>query len=711
MTSFGVLPEGFVEKTLQTVLDEMEADEKAAFGAGTDVAVDAPLGQVNGIVGDQLAELWELGGAVYRALYPDSSEDESLDNVVSITGTTREKATNTLADLLLNLDPATTVVVGSIVRNSITGDRFATTAVATNAGADQTGVIVQARAEQTGPVPADAFAIDEIVTPLGGWTAQAAIDSGNAGPFNISFNDTLIVKIDNGTTQVLVFVATAAEIDSGNTETFALNDGETLNVKVDGAAADTATFNATAAALENANAETYALVDGQTLLIRVDGGGIQTVTFNTGEFVAIGAATAEEVRDVINAEATGLIASATSAGTKATLTSLKIGTGSGIEVTGGTANGALGFSTTPVVGTGDFVDISVATAAEVAVVITADITGASAAPVAGAVRITSATLGAASELEVTGGTANVALGFSITPVNGTQDFTNFASVPAADMAAAIDAKLAGGEAAGLTTNVVRAQSETDGPGSAIEVTGGTANAALGFSVTKVQGLNQLDATTVGRDLEADVELRLRRVEDLRAQGNATIEAIKSDVLEVVGVDEVFVFNNPGDTVDGDGLPPHSFEVVVKAPAATDAQIATAIFLSGGAGIGSFGSITEIVTDSQGFSQTIKFSRATEKTIFIDITVVTNTDPAVGPIYPVDGDEQVKTALVAKGNTLGIGDDVILEFIKCGAFDVPGVTDITVFEMDITAFPSATSNIPIGGREIADFDTSRIVVTS
>ncbi len=711
MTSFGVLPEGFVEKTIQDVLDEIEEDEKSAFGAGTDVAVDAPLGQLNGIFGDQVAELWELGGAVYRALYPDSSEDESLDNVVAITGTKREKAATTLVDLLLNLDPATTVVVGSIVRNSVTGDRFVTIAEASNAGADQTGVTVEAQAEQAGPVPADAFAIDEIVTPLSGWTAQAAIDSGSAGPFNISFNDTLIIAIDNGTAQVLVFVATAAEIDSGNTETFALNDGETLDVKVDGAAADTATFNATAAALENANAETYALVDGQTLLVRVNGGGVQTVTFNTGEFVAIGAATAEEVRDVINAETTGLVATATSAGTKATLTSLKVGIGSGIEVTGGTANGALGFSTIPVDGTGDFSDISVATAAEVAAVITTDISGASAVDVAGAVRITSATLGATSELEVTGGAANVELGFSTTPVNGAQDFTNFGSVSAADMAAAIDTKLAGGEAAGLTTNVVRMQSETDGPGSAIEVTGGTANSALGFSTTKVQGLNQPDPTVVGQDLETDVELRLRRVEDLRAQGNATIEAIKSDVLEVVGVEEVFVFNNSGDIVDGDGLPPHSFEVVVNAPAATDAQIATAIFLSGGAGIGSFGSITEVVTDSQGFAQTIKFSRATEATIFIDITVVTNTDPLVGPVYPLDGDEQVKSALVAKGATLGIGDDVILEFIKCDAFDVSGVTDITVFEMDVTEFPSATANIPIDGREISDFDTSRIVVTS
>lgn len=62
--------------------------------------------------------------------------------------------------------------------------------------------------------------------------------------------------------------------------------------------------------------------------------------------------------------------------------------------------------------TADFVDISNATAAEVAAVITTDITGASAADVGGDVVITSATTGSTSSIQVTGGTANTALGFA-----------------------------------------------------------------------------------------------------------------------------------------------------------------------------------------------------------------------------------------------------------------------------------------------------------
>lgn len=72
--------------------------------------------------------------------------------------------------------------------------------------------------------------------------------------------------------------------------------------------------------------------------------------------------------------------------------------------------------------TGDFADIANATAAEVAAVITTDISGASAADVGGSVVITSATTGVTSEIEVTGGTES-ALGFASGAINGLDDRT------------------------------------------------------------------------------------------------------------------------------------------------------------------------------------------------------------------------------------------------------------------------------------------------
>lgn len=66
--------------------------------------------------------------------------------------------------------------------------------------------------------------------------------------------------------------------------------------------------------------------------------------------------------------------------------------------------------------TADFVDISAATAAEVAAAITARITGATAAVTnTTKVTITSSSTGASSSVEVTGGTSNAALGFDTNP--------------------------------------------------------------------------------------------------------------------------------------------------------------------------------------------------------------------------------------------------------------------------------------------------------
>lgn len=77
--------------------------------------------------------------------------------------------------------------------------------------------------------------------------------------------------------------------------------------------------------------------------------------------------------------------------------------------------------------TADFGNIALATAAEVAAVITTDIAGATAADVGGFVVITSSTTGASSNLTVSGGTANAALGFDTAQVDGTTSWVEIGS--------------------------------------------------------------------------------------------------------------------------------------------------------------------------------------------------------------------------------------------------------------------------------------------
>ena len=233
-----------------------------------------------------------------------------------------------------------------------------------------------------------ATAINALAAGTTASNASHAVDVGTvAGPWSLAPADTLKIAID-------------ANVPSSLT---------------------TVTFNATAAARECASAETYVLSDGQNLTVAIDGGAPQTVTFHTGNFVSIGAATAEEVAAVINASIIGGSSTATSSGTKVTITSDKLGTGSHVQVTGGTANGALGFVTSAVNGTGNVANILAVTITEVISVITGAVSGCSvdAAP-GGYARITSSTTGTSSKVIVDAtSTALAKFGFDSATHTGT----------------------------------------------------------------------------------------------------------------------------------------------------------------------------------------------------------------------------------------------------------------------------------------------------
>jgi phage tail-like protein len=109
--------------------------------------------------------------------------------------------------------------------------------------------------------------------------------------------------------------------------------------------------NATQARIQSANSETFALSNGQTLIVRIDDTTDITATFNTGDFIAIGAATAVEVAAVIHADITGVSAGAVADGT-VLLQHDTPGSGTSIQIVGGTANAVLGFPTTISKGTG-----------------------------------------------------------------------------------------------------------------------------------------------------------------------------------------------------------------------------------------------------------------------------------------------------------------------------------------------------------------------
>jgi uncharacterized phage protein gp47/JayE len=289
---------------------------------------------------------------------------------------------------------------------------------------------------------------------------------------------------------------------------------------------------------------------------------------------------------------------------------------------------------------------------------------------------------------------------------GTAQTVTFATanpVSAAQAASEIQAQVAGLSASD-EGNAPRVYSDTDGSGSSVEVTGGTANALLGFSTDEVKGFNSNDAD-VGRETETDSAFRLRREQNLRAIGSASLEAIRSRILtEVTGVSQCFGFENTTLITDGAGLPGKSFEMVVQG--GDDQDIADKIWETKPAGIETYGSTSKTVTDSQGQTHTIKFSRPTNVPIYIELTADIIADQ-----YPLDGDDQIKQAIADFGDTLEIGEDVVALQFECIPLDIAGVEDVTIFKIDTVTPPVGTSNITINARELATFDTSDIDVAT
>lgn len=227
--------------------------------------------------------------------------------------------------------------------------------------------------------------------------------------------------------------------------------------------------------------------------------------------------------------------------------------------------------------------------------------------------------------------------------------------------------------------------------------------------TVISGWDSVDNAAdaeLGRDIETDAAFRLRRALLLTAQGKGTLDAIRADVLAVDGVLECQVFENITLVTDSDNVPGKAFEVVLRQGTAVSADIWQAIWDSKPAGISAYGNTSGQATDSLGNSRDVAYSQATEIPIYVAVTATTGT----GFGATATGVDAIKAAITAYGDARVIGDDVIKQALQATPFDVSGVVDVPTLKLDVYASPTATSNVTIGRREIATFDTSRVTVT-
>ena len=143
--SFGVTLEGFVTKRLADIISETETKWKEAFGDGFDLDPRTPEGQIKNILDERESLLWELAKDVYDCGTVGGSEGVCLDNVVALTGQTREGARATVIDKGRAFGTFGTVVPAGTIISKV-GDataRFSTNNDATisNAAIDEVQTI------------------------------------------------------------------------------------------------------------------------------------------------------------------------------------------------------------------------------------------------------------------------------------------------------------------------------------------------------------------------------------------------------------------------------------------------------------------------------------------------------------------------------------------------------------------------------------------
>jgi len=220
-------------------------------------------------------------------------------------------------------------------------------------------------------------------------------------------------------------------------------------------------------------------------------------------------------------------------------------------------------------------------------------------------------------------------------------------------------------------------------------------------ITGVTGILNTQDAAVGMNVESDNAYRARMLQELQVAGAGTVEAIRARLLKVANVQSALVYENIMDVPDGQGRYPHSFEAVVSG--GDDAAIAEAIWLAKPAGIATFGTQVFTITDSQGVTHDIRFSRPTIIDVYVTVTV------QVTGLYPANGDALIQQAMASYINGLGQGVSVIIiPKLMAQLASIPGIDDATITAGTVPG-PGTEDNIVIQPYQQAASQTNFITV--
>lgn len=255
------------------------------------------------------------------------------------------------------------------------------------------------------------------------------------------------------------------------------------------------------------------------------------------------------------------------------------------------------------------------------------------------------------------------------------------------------------------------------------VNGATA-ASIG-TITKIVGVTggwqtvtNPSVATLGTGVQSDASLRLERALSVARPGNNQIGNTLGEVFSVDGVRLARVYENFTGSVDGNGLPAHSFAVIVDG--GDDVEVAQAIYLKRCPGSEMYAAGTPVVVTVADPVYTFQTTEITySRPVYVDMIVTVTVNS--GGNLPTGTDEDIKQAIVdyAQGTLLpadggfnkigfGIGDDVPISRIYTPVNNVIGQYEGGAYINGLT-LQGLTVNVPIAFNELSRWSTDNITV--
>lgn len=165
--SFGITPQGFVRKPIETILQDLKDKAKLPSFFGADVDLD-PTGFLSLFIqffAEELDANWKQLESIFYSQFVDTAEGVALDFVVALGGISRNPARKAQVELEFSGVNGSEIPVGTLVQTP-TGIRFITIEAGIISSGSATVSAIALVAGSSGIVPPDL--INEIATPLSG---------------------------------------------------------------------------------------------------------------------------------------------------------------------------------------------------------------------------------------------------------------------------------------------------------------------------------------------------------------------------------------------------------------------------------------------------------------------------------------------------------------------------------------------------------------